>query len=62
MSYHTAIATTAQPGRKVVSKTGMSVAELSVHWTLIVFTCGMWYPVYRARKHAADRTTITEII
>ena len=47
--------------RKVVSKHGMSVAEGTVHWFMIVCTCGLWWPVYRARKHAADRTTTTVI-
>jgi hypothetical protein len=37
----------------------MSVAEGLFHWTMIVGTCGIWYPVYRARKHQADRTTRT---
>ena len=47
--------------RKVTSKSGMSVTEGSFHWVMIVFTCGLWYPVYRLRKHAADRTTTTTI-
>jgi len=47
--------------RKVVSKSGMSVAEGSFHWLMIICTCGFWYPIYRARKHAADRTTTTLI-
>jgi hypothetical protein len=45
--------------RKIVSKRGMSVAEGTVHWVMIIFTCGLWYPVYRARKHQAGRTTTT---
>jgi hypothetical protein len=44
---------------KVRSKHGMSAAEGMVHAFMIVCTCGLWYPVYRARKHAADRTTTT---
>lgn len=44
---------------KVRAKTGMSAAEGAVHAFLIVGTCGLWYPVYRLRKHAADRTTVT---
>ena len=46
---------------KIKSKHGMSVAEGLVHWTLIFCTCGLWYPVYRARKHSVDRTTTTVI-
>lgn len=46
---------------KIKSKHGMSVAEGSVHAFLIVFTFGLWYPVYRARKHSVDRTTTTYV-
>jgi hypothetical protein len=28
---------------------------------MIVMTCGMWYPVYRLRKHQVDRTSKTVI-
>lgn len=45
----------------IKSKTGMSVAEGAVHWFLIFVTCGFWYPAYRARKHAANRTTTTRV-
>jgi hypothetical protein len=44
---------------KITSKRGMSAAEGMMHGLMIMFTCGLWYPVYRARKHAADRTTTT---
>lgn len=44
---------------KIKSKHGMSVAEGAVHALLIFITCGLWYPVYRARKHSVDRTTTT---
>ena len=47
--------------QKITSKSGMSVAETLAHWTAVLCTCGLWYPVYRARKHAADRTTTTII-
>lgn len=43
----------------IKSKRGMSVAEASVHWLLILMTCGLWYPVYRVRKYAASRITTT---
>jgi len=46
---------------KIKSKRGMSVIEGAFHALMIVCTCGLWYPVYRARKHAADRTTTTII-
>jgi hypothetical protein len=45
----------------ITSKHGMSAVEGMFHWTMIVCTVGIWYPVYRARKHAADRTTRTYI-
>lgn len=41
------------------SKHGMSVAEGAFHLTMVVATCGLWYPVYRARKHSVDRTLTT---
>lgn len=37
--------------QKITSKHGMSVAEGAFHAMRIVCTCGLWYPVYRARKH-----------
>jgi hypothetical protein len=43
----------------IKSKHGMSVAEGVLHAFMTVCTCGLWYPVYRARKHAVDRTTTT---
>jgi cbb3-type cytochrome oxidase subunit 3 len=44
---------------KITSRRGMSVAEGAFHAFMIICTCGVWYPVYRARKHQADRTTVT---
>lgn len=41
------------------TKHGMSAIEGSIHWFLIIGTCGMWYPVYRLRKHSVDRTFTT---
>jgi hypothetical protein len=46
-------------GEVTVSSTGMSVAEGMLHWLLIMCTCGLWYPFYRARKHKLDRTLRT---
>jgi hypothetical protein len=42
-------------GREVEQK--MSAGELILHLTMILCTCGMWYPVYRSRKSKIDRTT-----
>jgi hypothetical protein len=47
--------------QKITSKSGMSVAEGAFHAFMIICTCGLWYPVYRAWKHAVDRTTTTII-
>lgn len=41
------------------SRSGMSVLEGAFHALMIMCTMGLWYPVYRARKHAVDRTTTT---
>ena len=46
---------------RVTSKSGMSLAEGAFHAFMIMATCGLWWPVYRARKHAADRTKTTII-
>lgn len=39
-----------------VSRRGMSVAEQSVWYLMILCTCGLAYPLYRMRRHAANRT------
>lgn len=41
------------------SRRGMSGAERAVHTLLIMGTCGLWYPVYLARKAQANRVTRT---
>lgn len=46
-------------GDVIKSRHGMSVAEGLFHALMIMCTCGVWYPVYRSRKHAVDRTTTT---
>ncbi len=46
-------------GNVIKSKHGMSVIEGLFHAFMIMCTCGIWWPVYRARKHAVDRTTTT---
>ncbi len=45
----------------IKSTHGMSVAEGTVWAIVIVCTCGLAYPAYRARKHKLDRTTTTRI-
>lgn len=46
---------------KIRSRHGMSVAEGTAWWLAVIFTCGLAYPLYRARKHQADRTTVTVV-
>jgi hypothetical protein len=47
--------------KTIKSVKGMSLTEGAIWWTAIVFTCGLAYPFYRARKHNLDRTTRTRI-
>lgn len=47
--------------QKIKSKTGLSNTETLVWWTLVIGSCGILYPAYRARKHAAERKTVTVI-
>jgi hypothetical protein len=47
--------------RKITTVSGMSVAEGSIWWLMIMCTCGLAYPAYRARKHKLDRTARTII-
>lgn len=35
----------------------MGCAEAAGHWVMIIFTCGLWYPVYRHRKNTLARTS-----
>lgn len=46
---------------KIVSKHGLSNTELSCWFILIVGTCGLAYPLYAMRKHAAERKTVTRV-
>jgi hypothetical protein len=46
---------------KIKSRNGMSMAETACWWFAVTVSCGILYPVYRARKHAADRTTVTDL-
>lgn len=41
---------------KQVTTTGMSVLEGTFWFFAVVCSCGLLYPVYRARKHKLDRT------
>jgi hypothetical protein len=34
----------------------MSPGEGALHWTMIVLTCGFWYPVYHLRKRKLHNT------
>lgn len=45
----------------VKSRSGMSVGESLAWWLGIFCTCGLLYPVYRMRKHQANRTTVTQV-
>lgn len=45
--------------RESVTVTGMSTGALAFHWTMIVCTCGFWYPVYAARRRQANRKAVT---
>jgi hypothetical protein len=47
--------------KPIKSKNGLSVTETLVHAFAILCTGGFWYPVYRMRKHQAERTTKTYI-
>ena len=47
--------------KTIQSTSGMSVAEGAAWWVAIFFTFGLAYPFYRARKHKANRTTVTTV-
>jgi hypothetical protein len=34
----------------------MHAGEAVFHGVMILFTCGLWYPVYKHRKNQLDRT------
>lgn len=44
---------------KVVTKTGLSPAWVLAHWTLILFTGGLWFPVYAFHRREANRRAVT---
>lgn len=39
--------------------TGMGGGEVALHWLMIICTCGLWWPVYAMRRHAANRKSVT---
>lgn len=45
---------TMETGRSVQQH--MGAGEAAFHAIMIVFTCGVWYPVYKHRKNALART------
>lgn len=47
--------------QKIVSKTGLSNTETGLWWLLVIGTCGIFYPLYKMRKHAAERKTRTTV-
>lgn len=42
---------------KIKSRQRMGYFALAFHWTAIICTCGLWYPVYASRRRA--RSTVT---
>lgn len=52
------------PRRPVVAESvttegHIGAPEMLAHALLIICTCGLWYPVYRARKTRAERRSVT---
>jgi len=47
--------------KTITTTTGMSVGEGLVWVFLVTVSCGILYPVYRARKHKLNRTSTTFI-
>lgn len=45
------------PTIKTRRKTGW--IALTIHWTLIICTCGLWSPVYASRRRS--RVTVTHV-
>lgn len=44
---------------KIKSRQRMGYISLTIHWTLILCTCGLWYPIYASRRRA--RSTVTYV-
>jgi hypothetical protein len=45
------------PTIKTRRKTGW--IALTFHWTMIICTCGLWYPIYASRRRS--RVTVTHV-
>jgi hypothetical protein len=46
---------------KIVTRTGLSNTETACWYLLVIGTCGMAYPLYRMRRHAANRKSTARI-
>lgn len=44
---------------KIKSRQRMGYIALAFHWTMILCTMGLWYPVYASRRRA--RSTVTYV-
>lgn len=42
---------------KAITQGNLGCIEETVHWTLIVCTCGLWIPVYISRKRSKRSVT-----
>lgn len=42
---------------KIKSRQRMGYISLAIHWTLILCTCGLWYPIYASRRRARSAVT-----
>lgn len=42
---------------KIKSRQRMGWISLAFHWTMILCTMGLWYPIYASRRRA--RSTVT---
>lgn len=44
---------------RILSRQRLGYGSLAFHWTMIICTCGLWYPVYASKRRA--RSTVTRI-
>jgi hypothetical protein len=44
---------------KIKSRQRMGYISLAFHWTMILCTLGLWYPIYASRRRA--RSTVTYV-
>lgn len=47
--------------KKIVTKSGLSNTERYCWYLLVIGTVGFAYPAYKARKHAAERKSVTTV-